>query len=216
MDTEDLLSMCLDIVCCANIREQARTRCISQDSVLDMQDIVDSMDIGLDVNMRGQAGTHYAALDGAADVRDSLGSSCRVDVCCGHCMGADVRGHVEDSWPYITRLGLSRHAHMHQCMPDPDGRLCGCEDTAVHNIHVQDIQGRHKTCHVHGHCRHFQHAAGQAGCQWDGPRHPRTNQPPPRHHMCLDLEMSRPPPDKTPFLIVWLTAACKHRLPCLS
>ena len=103
----------------------------------------------------------------------------------------------------------------HRCMPDPAGHLCGCPNTAVHDICVQDIQGRHKTCHVHGHRRDFQHAVGQAGCQWDGPRHPRTNQPLPRHHICLDLKMSRPPPDKAPFLIVWLTAACKHRLPCL-
>ena len=221
MDNECLLGMCLDIVCGTNMREQARTCCIPQDSVLDMQDIVDTrhqvnvcLDIELGVDMRGQAGTCCAAQDGGADVWVSLNSGRQVGVCLDmqdivdirHRMnvcldiswGPDAREHVKVSWPYITGLGLSRHTRGHLCKPEPAGRLCGCPDTAVHHTCVQHPQGHHQTCHVRGHRRDFQHAAGQAGCWWDGPGHPRTNQPPPRHHMCWDLGHVKTTPGENP------------------
>ena len=88
-------------------------------------------------------------------------------------------------------------------MPDPAGRLCGFQDTAVHHICVQDPQGHHQTCHVRGHRRDFEHAAGQAGCWWDGAGHPRTNQLPPRHHMWWDLGHVKTPPGQKPLSQYW-------------
>ena len=226
MDNGYLLGMCLDIVCGANMREQARTCCIPQDSVLDMQDIVDfrrqvdvCLDIRLGVDLREQARARCAARDGAADMSDSLDSGRRVDVCVDIEWSADARGHATDSWPFLTREDLIHHT--------ADTSAC---QTLLDSVQWTPLRLPKYCCTPHmpktfkGVTRHAKstNTAGIFSMLWarlhvsgtGRDTHGQTSRPP--DTTCVrTLDMSRRPQDKAPFLIVWLTAACKHRLPCL-